>query len=230
MKRILTLVTLFFAALTMQAQSFQFTVSGNMSTQGPATSSEFELKTFIRNLASTANPRMKWEVSASNIPSGWAFYVCDPGACQNDGVTSAAFPLDTNTSYNLFSVHFKPNGRPGTASLTIKVYDSTAAGTFISKTFSATSWGNAAVNIAKPTFSIYPNPANDLLTVNLPKEINDNATIEVYNMLGKKMKSVRIGNAMDRVNVEVDELPRGTYIIRVVENGSSLFSRTFLKN
>jgi hypothetical protein len=62
---------------------------------------------------------------------------------------------------------------------------------------------------AANTFSIYPNPSNGLVNVN----INGNVAVEVYNAVGKLVLST---------TAKSFELPSGFYSVRVItENGAA---------
>lgn len=61
-------------------------------------------------------------------------------------------------------------------------------------------------------FNVYPNPANEMITV----ENVENATIEVFNMLGKRMAV--ISDADFRNNIDMSAFAEGTYVVRVTGN------------
>nr|WP_315149086.1 T9SS type A sorting domain-containing protein [uncultured Flavobacterium sp.] len=74
---------------------------------------------------------------------------------------------------------------------------------------------------ANYTISLYPNPAKDVLNVSSSNTIT---TIEVYDMLGKKVASNN--NASD---VNVSALGKGAYIVRVVQENGSVIAKQFIK-
>ncbi|SMD42944.1 Por secretion system C-terminal sorting domain-containing protein [Aquiflexum balticum DSM 16537] len=63
-------------------------------------------------------------------------------------------------------------------------------------------------NPVKP--KIYPNPVNDLLTIDL---LNPGAQIELYNTMGQKIDSFLING--NHQKVEMGQLPSGVYILRI---------------
>lgn len=73
-------------------------------------------------------------------------------------------------------------------------------------------------------FSIYPNPAQDQLTIRL----NDNSShqIEIFDMLGKKIYSSTIQNVGQ---VDVSSFNAGTYLVKLNSNHQSSTVR-FIKN
>jgi hypothetical protein len=68
-----------------------------------------------------------------------------------------------------------------------------------------------AENVAINALNVYPNPA----TTNIYVENNTGATIEIYNLVGQKVKTVANANRNAIVNVE--DLSEGTYIVKVID-------------
>ena len=69
-------------------------------------------------------------------------------------------------------------------------------------------------------FSIYPNPANDFITIQLPNSI-ENASIFVYNSLGKIVLENNLSN--NNLRISFEELESGVYIYKIEANN---FSKT----
>ncbi|SDW28026.1 Por secretion system C-terminal sorting domain-containing protein [Lutibacter oricola] len=61
--------------------------------------------------------------------------------------------------------------------------------------------------------NIYPNPANNILNINCP----EGSKIEVYNLLGTKLKLVE--NASKEYNMNILDLATGLYIVKVESEG-----------
>lgn len=69
-------------------------------------------------------------------------------------------------------------------------------------------------NVAEKTIRIFPNPARDLLNIELPHS-HSRGIANIYNLIGQQVLSVPLnGNP-----ISVSSLANGTYIIRVVSNG-----------
>ncbi len=62
--------------------------------------------------------------------------------------------------------------------------------------------------------SIFPNPAKDILTINL-KSIDAAKTIQIIDLLGKKLINQNIDN--ERTNLNVAQLNQGVYIVQVLD-------------
>lgn len=64
----------------------------------------------------------------------------------------------------------------------------------------------------------YPNPAKDIITVAFSEDIQ-NATIEVFNVLGQKVKEFTMFS--NTQNLDVSELQQGVYLFRISNNGTN---------
>ena len=72
---------------------------------------------------------------------------------------------------------------------------------------------------------IYPNPANDNITIQL-KNV-DQATITLYNLVGQEVKSVTSSNLETTVNVS--DLQPGIYIIKIDQKGKRFTSKISIR-
>jgi len=77
--------------------------------------------------------------------------------------------------------------------------------------------------ISNDLFSMYPNPASEVVTLNL--ESNSNYSFYVYNVIGKLVDS-RV-NANGPTELNVSELPKGTYLIRI-SSGNKMFTEKLI--
>jgi hypothetical protein len=75
-------------------------------------------------------------------------------------------------------------------------------------------------------FKIFPNPSDALLNIEL-KNNNSNGSVEIYDMLGKKVISQLITN--EYIALNVSQLNTGLYLIKIItDNG--IESKRFVKN
>jgi len=77
--------------------------------------------------------------------------------------------------------------------------------------------GNMSTNnIEKELFSIYPNPAENLITVNFKTEINTPVmTYKIYNLQGQLILE---NNLLPDKQIDVSSLPSGIYLIKLTIN------------
>lgn len=82
---------------------------------------------------------------------------------------------------------------------------------------------------SKSSVSIYPNPTNGILTVSVNDQITD-ANIVIYNILGNTVysKDISDGNGLS-VNIDVRNIPEGTYFIAIRNNGTTVMDKIVIK-
>jgi hypothetical protein len=79
---------------------------------------------------------------------------------------------------------------------------------------------NVGMNEASiSTFSIYPNPANENITISLSKPAN-NVAIEVYDMYGKLLMA-EVSKSGKQIDLSIADLSSGTYLLRVIDQGKT---------
>jgi hypothetical protein len=59
--------------------------------------------------------------------------------------------------------------------------------------------------------TIYPNPVDDVLEIELPDY--QGATAEIYNLNGKKIQSIPIGSS--KTSIKTESLLRGFYLLKI---------------
>jgi surface protein len=77
------------------------------------------------------------------------------------------------------------------------------------------------------TLSIYPNPASQVLNLQIPN-INESINVEVYNLLGQKVKSEQVSLNNNQTQLNVAHLKSGVYLVRIDYNGKA-FTEKFIK-
>mgnify|MGYP000205525675 FL=1 len=71
---------------------------------------------------------------------------------------------------------------------------------------------------------MHPNPANDVLTLSTQNTVN---TVEIFNVLGKKVITMQVEDTSAEINVS--NLNAGIYLIRYQINNSTS-TKKFVKN
>jgi hypothetical protein len=69
---------------------------------------------------------------------------------------------------------------------------------------------NSVVN-SQSSLIIYPNPASDILKIQLPREYI-NESIQIYNSLGCLVKRVKLSQSN---SIDIKGLPNGIYFLRL---------------
>lgn len=70
-------------------------------------------------------------------------------------------------------------------------------------------------------FSLYPNPANDIVSIDLENEIK---TVEVYSLQGQKVLSSK------EKQVNISNLSKGIYMVRVEDENGAIATKKLVKN
>jgi len=78
--------------------------------------------------------------------------------------------------------------------------------------------------LAKPEFSVFPNPASDF--IQLTVITNDSYDLFIYNSVGNNVFNTKVFN--NNIEIPIHQLPDGFYIIQIKNNNFSVFNR-FLK-
>ena len=82
--------------------------------------------------------------------------------------------------------------------------------------------GIASPSIVSANISVYPNPANDNITIETPPP----STIEISNIEGQLIKTLAASGT--KTNIDVSALPCGVYVVQVkTEKGVAV--RKFVK-
>ena len=75
---------------------------------------------------------------------------------------------------------------------------------------------------------VFPNPANDVVNVEINTTVGGNMQVEMYNMLGQKVDTKAVVN--NKASFNVTSLPAGCYIIDCFREGVKITSTRFIKN
>jgi hypothetical protein len=79
----------------------------------------------------------------------------------------------------------------------------------------------------KTEIQIYPNPAEEQITVVLPFYMNENIDITLYNSIGTAVLSQHHAKG-EQIELDIRSLPTGLYIVRCIKNGR-VVSAKFIK-
>jgi hypothetical protein len=71
----------------------------------------------------------------------------------------------------------------------------------------------------------YPNPASDILVIDIPKDLKTESTLQVYNNAGQLVNTVAI-NDLDRYMLDVKQYPAGLYSF--ILTGTKTYSTRFI--
>ncbi len=79
--------------------------------------------------------------------------------------------------------------------------------------------------------TLYPNPANDFVNVNFVSEVAENASVEIYDLMGKNVyrttKSLNIGHNL--FNISTDLFRQGIYTMKIVAGNKRFVEKLIVR-
>jgi hypothetical protein len=218
MKKLFT-IALFIPVLTFAQLSISnknLTVSGNVGSEAGA-------QTTFRNIStSAADTSFTWRVLEYTLPTPWQFGFCDPANCTFvQSTTTSSFKLDTGAESLFKADPVFLEEVAGTGVVKIVISSTTIAGYEDTITFTVTALPLSVKKVNKHStqLKVFPNPAKDVIQVEMSSR--QPATIEVYNVLGAKVKTIT-HKGDDYAKIDINDLPKGVYLLRINDNGQTI--------
>lgn len=190
-------------------------------------SDEITLKTVVTNNATDpSDDTLTWTIIEQTLLSNWGISYCDPVDCKT------ALTLGDFSSFKLNPGSFAEmkmglffNNISGNGKLTATIKSKKNPQFIDTIFFIANSWTTNVKDIEKnQSFSFYPNPVKDQISIKYPSK--DNVKIEIFNVLGMKVKTInQEGNI---TSLQVSDLKKGIYFIRITD-GTTILSKQFSK-
>lgn len=213
------------------ANGQSFDLSKDTSTLAGDAGSIIKVKNSINNLTDDSI-EFRWVRGSNSLPSEWQKSgVCDKNKCYNDA-DSATFVL-ADSANGPIDINFYPfddssNPINGTATLKILIYPVDSGRSNAKEAFFKASTTFNSISSSQQThFSLYPNPASEVLTVETP--FNGDQKVAIYNNSGMLVKSINFtGNGKQQINIH--ELPKGIYHCRVRSQSLNQKVKTFIKH
>ena len=217
---LLFMIAVIFASA--QQVAAQFSISPNPVYKDGVMANDFEGVAYATITNETDQDlNLTWSRSVIEITEGWTSAVCDVIQCYIPSVSSQPFDLAAGAS-GAMDVHVYPNGFEGAA--IIKVVINQTDDPFINT--SATYYFNHAVGIAEKfseAIKIYPNPTQDYISIDNTENLAVKA--DIYSVTGKLVLSSSLTGS-ERINVQ--ELPAGNYILKLLDGNSQIVSTNLL--
>lgn len=221
-----TLLFVAFAGLFQLAQAQDVSFNPKVAKgQGSSNNLLIEAKSQFTN--NSNDSVFEWNIIEINMTSGWEYGMCDPFNCLTNLTVGSKgiFNLGKGKSGE-FKGDFVPNAIGGTGRARAHVYAKNNPSNGDTVEFLITGWAvGLKENNAAREFSFYPNPVKDRLQIRFNSR--EPMTIEVYNVLGTKVKSIVHQGSESEINVS--DLQNGIYFIRY-KNGNQTVSKPFSKS
>jgi hypothetical protein len=220
-----------FALGSMQlfGQVLQYTPSQSVT----AVTSEENAEVFInvKNVTGQATS-YSWKTLQNTFTDskGWSSSLCDPFQCFTYMPDSASLTLDNN-AVGAFSVSVARNSKPGLGTLKLVVYktnDPSHKDT-LTLTLDATHAGIQAQKQAEASVNVYPNPAQNTLTISNTGNNFIPARYAVVNTLGQEVMGDKL-TAGTAAQLDLSALSSGIYYLQLTDNNGQQVVKIFDKN
>ena len=78
-------------------------------------------------------------------------------------------------------------------------------------------------------FRIFPNPTTDRISIQLNTKVNGQVTFKLFDIFGKELLCERINSDANLINMDLEHLPSGIYIVNSYLESGSVISRKVIK-
>lgn len=216
------LISIFlFIAVCLQGQS-TFRASTSYATKQGQIDKEVAPSIILRNLTNKTI-ELRWKIKNMNLSEGWQAVVCDH-QCYNALINNRTFKLGPNEVLHDFKVSFRPNGKEGIGNVELELYDVNKK----KETEQTIVFSGAAQGVYSSTYDflkertapkVFPNPAIEFIYLN--DDYNQVKSIEIYNVVGRKMEVFSVNHTGEKYNVS--RLPKGIYMVSMLDaNGNNI--------
>lgn len=172
-----------------------------------------------------------WQDTTQILPKDYVRFRSDGMAFAGSNFMSVVSSTNYGTSWDF---EFSSSASPATV-MNFAFRDSTCTfafgdfGTLESGCFPATA-RDVALDNRTESLSLYPNPANETIGIELHAEIGYETKLEVYNQFGQMIEQVYAGfltSSEKRFKLNTENYPNGVYRMRLRSGGNDLF-QTFV--
>jgi hypothetical protein len=183
------------------------TVNTSYSVTGTSTLGCVGSNTAVSSVTVNTNPTVVASTSNTLLCSGESVVLT---------ASTSATSYTWNTGATTVSVSVSPSV---TSTYTVNV--SNAATCVASSTVMITVNACTGINeILANSISVYPNPNNGVVNINLTAELTKNSSIEVYDAFGKSVIKLVLSNELNSINIS--NLDNGIYTFKVLNNTNTV--------
>jgi hypothetical protein len=193
-----------------------YTSSSGSAVVSPTTNTSYTVTgASVAGCTNTAVSSITVNASPSVVASTSNSVICVGNSVVLTASTSAT-SYTWNTGATTMTVSVSP-----TVTSTYTVSVSNAAACVASSTVLVTVNPCTGINeILANSISVYPNPNNGILNINLTSELAQNSSLEVYDALGKLVVKQVLANELNTINIS--NLNNGIYTFKVLNSSNNL--------
>lgn len=171
-----------------------------------------------------------WMMKNYSTPSGvWEVKLCDNNNCYDLLLNAGPYESLTVAAGDTmdFKFQFSPHCVNGAGDADVLVYvTGDSANTAKSLHFTAnitTTCVNAISAVNKLNINLFPNPVKGSFVVTGLDNVG-NLSFEVYDLKGKLVKSKVTGASADQIEISVENLTQGTYLLKVSDESGKIIA------
>ncbi len=79
------------------------------------------------------------------------------------------------------------------------------------------------------SISVYPNPASDKLFIDLGEARIESMSVEMFDIVGKKINSEIINNQSNRYEIDLNNCKDGFYLVNIQVNGYQITKKILIQ-
>ena len=161
---------------------------------------------------------------ANNYGSPINFNGNDPVGLFKNGVLIDIIGEENNSSYHIQDKTYR---RKSNISVPNSTYTTSEWDIFDVNTFDGIGSHTSTLstkNVVFESFKMFPNPANG---DNIYFSVTENATINIYNVLGKLIQSSEVTKSKNNINIS--DLSKGIYLVKI-NSGKQFITKKLIKN
>jgi hypothetical protein len=229
MIRILTLFTAFvFTSFSLKAQNVVFESDTTYASGFYNDGADIPCSNHLINNGSMTYT-IKW-TKTEYLPAGWESSFCDKVNCWIPTVLTKSYPLNAGEQA-IMKVLARTNNNPGIGMVKINVTSPDDDNLNTNAYYVVTaqeSTGISKVQTLKDV-TLYPIPANEYITILVNPNLRA-SRLEIYNVLGQRLKSeLFTSDKNNRVDLNIQELDKGMYFVRIYTTNNTVITKQFTK-
>lgn len=211
MKTLLLSLNLLFISLVSVAQHYVITPAREVN-MTPAFDQLTIVDIYQENTSNTTI-QLKWKLISNELFPGWDFSLCDYTTCYPGIPDSGTMTPVPPGEKGFLGLNVKPYDIPGTGKVRMYVYEDGFMEKGDTVTWYVIAKPNGITEITGSAIvSLYPNPANETVTVHVDAADLSTASIQVTDLLGKSLINKPLTN--ETTALDVSDLPNGYYLIQ----------------
>lgn len=173
---------------------------------------------------------LKWQRISINLPVGWQYSMCDLGTCYS-GIPTGPNTMDTVAvnGQGFLGLNIDPSGVAGSGVIKVYVYQNGFQGSGDTLTWhiNATIAGIEEIT-SNSGIKLFPNPAKDILSINLNKTFDENISVNFTDVSGRKVLTTTLTS--DNNTIDISGLENGFYNLIIETKNKQLFKRIVKSN